>query len=118
MLSRHEDVVQMVGYWMIRSEHSDALARLTIALVDSGGLLLACVERNSMAILGESLFGQPSYELVRCIVNRLAPADKTLIRPVIQHVGLLGVLKSGQMSRTQHEHAFMPKRSLVLVLSL
>ncbi len=66
MLSRHEDVVQMVGYWMIRSEHSGAMARITVALVDSGGLLLACAARNSMAILGESLVGQPSYELVRC----------------------------------------------------
>ncbi|BDA49841.1 hypothetical protein COCOBI_14-4610 [Coccomyxa sp. Obi] len=61
----HEDVVQMVGYWLISSEHSGVMARITVALVDSGGLLLACVARNSMAILGESLVGQPSYELVR-----------------------------------------------------
>ncbi|BDA49840.1 hypothetical protein COCOBI_14-4600 [Coccomyxa sp. Obi] len=61
----HEDVVQKVGYWMIRSEHSGAMALITEALVDSGGLLLACSAKKSMAILGESLVGQPSVELAR-----------------------------------------------------
>ena len=57
----------MIGFWMISSKHSGAMARITVALVDSGGLLLACAARNSMAILGESLVGQPSYDLVRCV---------------------------------------------------
>ncbi|CAL8464290.1 g3825 [Coccomyxa elongata] len=98
----HEDVVQMVGYWMIRSEHSGAMARITVALVDSGGLLLACVARNSMAILGESLVGQPSYELVR--MGRVDVLARMLIVLVSQnHSGIVCACFKGLHRMGRHE---------------
>ena len=66
-LCRHVNEIALASLWMIRSGHARAVAQITAALVDSGGLALACQVKNGMVVLGEALAGCPCYELVRCV---------------------------------------------------
>ena len=66
-LCRHVNEIALASLWMIRSGHARAVAHITAALVDSGGLALACQVKNGMVVLGEALAGCPCYELVRCV---------------------------------------------------
>jgi hypothetical protein len=50
---------------MIYVGEAKAVAEITAALVDAGGLRLACNAKASMVLLGESIAGSPCYELIK-----------------------------------------------------
>lgn len=66
-MCRHADAVALVSLWMIHVDESAAVAKITAALVDAGGLSLACEVKQAMVTLGEWLAGNPCYELVKCV---------------------------------------------------
>ncbi|BDA49835.1 hypothetical protein COCOBI_14-4550 [Coccomyxa sp. Obi] len=66
---KHADEAALVALWMIHVDESTAVARLTAALVDEGGLALACEIKEAMVMLGESMAGKPCYELINCKRN-------------------------------------------------
>ena len=64
------DAIALVSLWMTRSRHARAVALIIGALVDAGGLSLACQVKNGMVVLGEALAGSVCHELVRCIPHQ------------------------------------------------
>lgn len=65
-MPRHADAAALVSLWMIYVGEAAAVAKITAALVDAGGLALACNVKQAMVTLGEWLAGDPCYELVKC----------------------------------------------------
>lgn len=55
----------LANLWMVYVGEARAVAEVTAALVDAGGLALACDVKYSMVAVGEWLAGSPCYELVR-----------------------------------------------------
>ena len=62
---RHADEAALVDLWIIYVGEAAAVAQITAAIVDAGGLSLACEAKAAMVSLGEWLAGSPCYELVR-----------------------------------------------------
>lgn len=65
-MDRHSEMVAAACLWMIYVGEAKAVAEVTAALVDAGGLRIACDVKTAMVILGESLAGSPCYELIKC----------------------------------------------------
>ncbi len=64
-MPRHAEAVALVNLWMVYVGGARVVAEITAALVDAGGLALACDVKYAMVALGEWLAGSPCYELVR-----------------------------------------------------
>lgn len=68
---RHADEVAQASLCMIRAGHAEAVSKIKAALVDSGGLALACEAQNALLALDDMAASETCQQLVRWAVLSL-----------------------------------------------